>query len=532
MTSRRLIAGLMVALAGTVGCAPNPFAPSASDEKNWTERRSEHFVLRSDLSRGDSEELIGDLERAHWVFNYVVFPYPNKVASVTHVVAFADLKTLEPLGHVAVAGLFSPHWSGLADLSFLLLPGGAIGKQRTRETTYHELCHRFVHQHLPSAPIWLNEGLAEYYSTMEVDEHQVTFGHYLRNTTFADNWGIGAVNRYAYALIPRSEVITIDQLRQLDRVDFYAERREEQGTLSQQQQRALNYVSAWAAVHTLLSVPDGRQRFARYLDLQHQGQTETWAFDRAYGDFSSSMLDAALRKFVGHAETDVVKHEITRPKAPPATSYRLSPARVQLTLSAVVPNENDADRDRALDRALALDPNDPEVLRARGLRWLEAGKPKLATPELEKAHRVAPLDPRFAEAEAMGLLARWTSGDESPDLKPRLESLIAKLTKQARTASQFNTLAQMLFEVRRNVGGARHFVRRALSLEPGCARCFDTLALTHAARGDWKSAFESEARAVNLLPESSSSARMRTQLEFYRERLRNATAARAASESD
>jgi len=65
---------------------------------------------------------------------------------------------------------------------------------------------------VPGAPLWLNEGLAEYFSTMKVDADEVVVGDYLSNFTFtANSWGASRVDGESYLgvialLVPKSEL--------------------------------------------------------------------------------------------------------------------------------------------------------------------------------------------------------------------------------------------------------------------------------------------------------------------------------------
>ena len=69
-----------------------------------------------------------------------------------------------------VSGFFLSHPHG----DFVVV--SAAAEESVRRVLYHEVLHRFVRHHLPEAPLWLNEGLAEFYSTLEVGRGEAWIG--------------------------------------------------------------------------------------------------------------------------------------------------------------------------------------------------------------------------------------------------------------------------------------------------------------------------------------------------------------------
>src|SRR6185503_3054 len=69
-----------------------------------------------------------------------------------------------------VSGFFLSHPHG----DFVVV--SAAAEPEVRRVLYHEVLHHFVRHHLPEAPLWLNEGLAEFYSTLEVDHGEAWIG--------------------------------------------------------------------------------------------------------------------------------------------------------------------------------------------------------------------------------------------------------------------------------------------------------------------------------------------------------------------
>jgi hypothetical protein len=55
------------------------------------------------------------------------------------------------------------------------------------EILRHELTHAFVRHFYPHAPVWLNEGLATYYSTLALNDGDVLIGRPLSRVQFSDD---------------------------------------------------------------------------------------------------------------------------------------------------------------------------------------------------------------------------------------------------------------------------------------------------------------------------------------------------------
>ena len=97
---------------------------------------------------------------------------PSSLPTVVY--AFDDRKAIEPFlplheGKPASLGGYCHCGSG-SDVSFIALT--LEGYQDSSRIVFHEYTHLFVHNALPFVPVWLSEGLAEYYSTFYLaDDH-------------------------------------------------------------------------------------------------------------------------------------------------------------------------------------------------------------------------------------------------------------------------------------------------------------------------------------------------------------------------
>lgn len=115
---------------------------------------------------------------------------------------------------------------------FIATPGElavyAFHGDRVSEDLRHECTHGLLHAALGEVPLWLDEGVAEFFEVDPADPRLINKEHARRLArSVADGW--------------RPDLTRLEQLETVD-----------------QMQRA-DYQEAWAWVHWLMSTPDGRE---------------------------------------------------------------------------------------------------------------------------------------------------------------------------------------------------------------------------------------------------------------------------------
>lgn len=141
------------------------------------------------------------------------------------------------------AGLYTPV---LKQLLIWNLPK----REDMERTVRHEGFHQFLDRVVVGAPVWFNEGMAEFWETAERTKGQLRGGQ-LR------------ADHYASLLRARQSLPKLEQFLQGSRNDFYANAH-------------LRYPQAWAFVHFLREGPrDYQQRFAvLWKELRGSGSTD------------------------------------------------------------------------------------------------------------------------------------------------------------------------------------------------------------------------------------------------------------------
>jgi hypothetical protein len=159
-----------VALAGSLAAACATF-PRAPDEGGspWISVETPHFELATDMEKAPAEDLARMLEDAWTAMDYALQSLPGGAlengpeSEPVLVVALKNDREREAV-HKTAGGIFSS--------KPLLPPAVSIGDidvPRGHEVLKHELAHALLSKRLPRVPRWLNEGIAMYLQTAELD---------------------------------------------------------------------------------------------------------------------------------------------------------------------------------------------------------------------------------------------------------------------------------------------------------------------------------------------------------------------------
>jgi len=162
---------------GVIFLAPPARAaiPAAASSASWTEARSGSFVVLTDMGAGTAitacrnlAQISEALPRTNATLA-VVSPLPTYVFVLGH----ADLFTFCLPEPADAAALFLP----ALDRNLIIVDGASWQK-------WPALNHEYLHSHLranfPGIPVWLDEGIAEFYSTFKLHDTSVEAGGNLK----------------------------------------------------------------------------------------------------------------------------------------------------------------------------------------------------------------------------------------------------------------------------------------------------------------------------------------------------------------
>lgn len=250
---------------------------SALDKNEaWTKVQSKNFLLVGNASERDMREVAARLEQFRETFLRLLPVEQFDSSTPVTVMIFRDddsYRPFEPLyqGQPArVAGFFQSN----QDADYITL---SVDRRHVRDPfalAFHEYVHLLVRNNFHNAPLWFNEGLAEYYSTFEISggRRRVTLGKPIGNRTQA---------------LVKAELIPLEKLLRIDgESEFYFE----------PDKRDIFYAESWALVHYLLS-GSRRAELSNYLDLIAKGASLEEAFRQAF-QTSFDEMESELREYI------------------------------------------------------------------------------------------------------------------------------------------------------------------------------------------------------------------------------------------
>jgi hypothetical protein len=506
MRTAAAVAAIVGSLVLPAGCIVQSRLekPSQSGAR-WIELSSQHFTLATDLDASEATRTIRTFELAYALLARVVFGDEPAPDFRTEVLAFRSEGEVREFLPAPLSGRYMTRLANDIEPSPTMVVYGKLSPAN-RILFVHELAHRFNHVALGSMPVWFNEGLAQFYSTVRGDLTQPQVGALDPDAGFASGsvWSDPSHIIFQGALIDIADVPRPSRLMRLDRAGFYAgdlDRPRESSRLAQEAM-SRNYAAAWALVHMLMSTesPEAAS-FQRVLRQAARTKNASAALEQASLDpvALDRQFDAYLKKAIPWRE----HHEGLPPVLGEVRQRELGEAAT-LVRWARLASLASPQGERFMRDAVAAAPEDPEVEFWFGRFEMVRGKPKVAERWLEAARAREPGNPAYQLALVALYFAErggsWSSGDHDE----RLEEAMARLTKVARTPAELGTVAGFNI-LQGHADVALPLAARACEAGPDCWECFHSYALASYETEDAARALELERAALERLPEDAPS---------------------------
>lgn len=456
----RVLLILSALTAALAAFAPLQASAARGEGVGWVSVRSRNFTVVGEAREKDLRRVAVRLEEFRVALARLLPEGPKDASAPTTVVVFRDDAAYEPFkpvmqGQTAtyVAGYFQPG----SEINYITLALDSDWSRGSASTLLHEYTHLLVNNYFRSAPLWLKEGLAEFYSTARLskDRRRVSTGAQLS----------GRVRQLRGAqLIPLRTLFEVNQ-----QSPYYFE----------SDKRGLFYAQSWALAHFILNGDGGsrRARLPRFVELLASGVAPTDAFRRAFG-FDVDEAESALAAYV-RLEVYAESSETYARPLDFDSELRAEPMAeaegLALLGDLLLHTERAEESEGYLSRALALD---PALARARvslGLLRLRQNRADDAREQLALAART---DPRnhlahylLAEALNRGAGEAAQTGRLSvKDFEERTELMRAELRKVIELAPDFpegyRLLARIEMERADRPDEAIALLRRASELAP------------------------------------------------------------------
>lgn len=474
--------------------------------KQWWEIRSPHFVVRTDVDREAAERRVHDLETKVAALTQVYqtllgeFDTPNEVTQVIVFDSCSEVQALHAnaLGFVTVTRDFEAQRIMVTCESF----------RYSAQVFMHELVHVFNRHAFGPLPVWLDEGLAGYLMTVDVEQGQVAMGR-----SFVDTQNL---HGHAVANMP-----TLDKVLTADWQHFHFGNEE-----------PVYYLAA----KNLVGVMNSRSEadhvlFLTYLRLLAHASDRDAAWRQTFGTVRQEDLGEDMRLYHTNAGVRVWRLPHFEVPGVSVSGAHLRPGEVHaLWVQAQLLRGRMEDVQpllEQLDAAAAEDATWPDAGFWRAVVYRYQAKPDM--PKVIELLRAFVADHPSDERAYIGLLdaeldqivgRKAFSGTEAS--APGLETLqpdALALAKIAQSSAALNEVA-WYFALRRLPDVGLSFARRSLASDATCAACKDTLAVLLAENGRFDEAYEDEAAAVGMVGDRAVSPAIRDRLDRF-EKLRD-----------
>lgn len=234
-------------------------------------------------------------------------------------------------------------------------------------TAFHEYVHQHLNENIPNAPLWLNEGLAELYGSLQ----------------FSGNDALLGAPIYPYMrLLREAGLIPLKTLFSIGTNSPHYNEADKTGIF---------YGQSWALVHYLMLADRGRpEQFKRFLQLISRGDDTSKAIENAFG-VSIETLEEELRSYVRQGNLSALRiATVDNPQT--YGSYTamqrsaLSDGEANYYLGDLLLHAGrDSEAERYLKQAVALDPGFTPSYASLGVLYVRQHRYADAKKYLEKA---------------------------------------------------------------------------------------------------------------------------------------------------
>ena len=270
-----------------------------------------------------------------------------------------------------------------------------------REVSFHEFTH-FVAAHSGlTLPLWLNEGMADFYSTFRISGETVVFG---------------AAVTGRLKILRSSPWLPLTNLFDVSTTS---------SDYSNPQRMALYYSESWVLAHMLIAGPGYAEKFPAFLRALGQGRTAAESFLLIYNK-TGAQVEQDLHGYVDRQHLPVIEAHI-KPAPSIAEQSAVTPisnAEMDITLANLTVRNPDkgASMESRLASAAAQLPDNPAAEEALGYLALKQGKSDEA-----RAHFRLAVDRHSSDANVLFYLAHLDheAGVSASQVIPLLERSLA-----------------------------------------------------------------------------------------------------------
>ncbi len=438
MNSRgNALCGAFLILAAACSCA------ASVNTNTWVEVRSPNFRVISNGGEKKAREVAVHFEQIRTVYRASL---PFAAAHPSPLITIFAAKDEKSLGQLLPDywGKERSHPAGLfveGQQRYYILLSTDVPGPNPYVVIFHEYFHSLTLPYYPDMPLWLAEGLADFYANAEIDSKEV---------------GLGMPNMGQLRVLQEQRILPLDVLFRVDQSSPY---------YSEKNKTSIFYAESWALTHYLLLADNQSHRkiLADFLSHLDRGEPIEQAELAAFGDMKQ--FQKQFNDYTNRHLFNYVKYP-----APPQVSGNDYPSRVLSPAEAVARiGDSFVCRNRPqearpfLEQALALDPKLPLAHEAMGLLYLTLNEREQACQSFAKAIELDPNN--FLTRYYYAILSPWPElGTANPELEREFRRSI-ELNPDF--APSHEGLARAEANGNHNLPDALQLAKKAQQLRPG-----------------------------------------------------------------
>ena len=488
-------AGLVLLLAAL------PATAAAKD--TWTGVRSKNFFLVGNTSEKEIRQVATRLEQFRHVFSRLFKRARLSDAVPTTVVVFKDAGSYKPFNPGGYAGYFQPG----EEVNYITL-NARLGPEMENPfgIIFHEYMHLLVKNNVAAnTPAWVNEGLAEFYSTLEVTkgERAAEVGRPIAPHVFYLR---------EQKLLPLATLLAVDHSS-----PHYNEK----------SKRGVFYAQSWALVHYLMLGKE-RQRqpqLNRYMDLARAGVSPQESFRQAFAE-DAAAIEKELRDYIRRDTypyatfpfDERLEFDAEMQAAPLSEGQALAHLG-DLALHSRLPDlaETHLQKALALEADNAMAHSSLGVLRARQRRFAEAKEHLRRAVAADARNHLA----HYYYAHVLsreGMSETGFVGGYTAQAADEMRAALAKAIKlKPDFAEAYNLVAFINLVTGEQLDESVELLKRAIEITPGREEFKLSLAQLHLRKQD----FAAARKLVEPLAQSSTDAQLRANAQMLLNNIAN-----------
>lgn len=418
-------------------------APARDRAENWIEVTSPHFVVATNSNEKQARRVADQFERMRSVFQQLFSKLeidPGAPIIVLAIKDEKDFRALEPEAYLAkgqlkLGGLFL---RGL-DKNYILMRLDAEG-EHPYSTVYHEYTHLLLSK-AESIPLWLNEGMAQFYENTDIHDKDVALGQ---------PSAVDLQLLREHKLLPLRTLFAVDT-----NSPYYHE--ENKGSIF--------YAQSWALTHYIV-IKDYREkthRLQQYANLVANKTDPITAAQSTFGDLKK--LESDLNSYVEQGRFTFFTMKTPIELDPSAFKLAPLPESQAEALRAdfLAYNQRTSDARSLLEQVLKQDPNNVSAHETMGFLEFHQGHIDAAKKWYAEAIQ---LDSRSYLAHYY-FSAISMQGAMTPAEETECEASLRRgIELNASFAPTYDRLAVFLGMRHRNLDEAHTLGLKAVSLEP------------------------------------------------------------------